>query len=1255
MKRRFEHPPELETGRRYWRSLNELSDKPEFRQWVEREFPAGDTMVADAHSRRHFLKIMGASMALAGLGMAGCRRPEAYVVPYTKNPEWVIPGETMQYITSMPRSYGAHPVLATCVDGRPIHLDGNRYFPGSNGGSDTLLQASILDLYDPDRSRFFKRRVSSDEITREPEEPQGGMTNLPKPKPWGKIVKSEDFYQEIKDLKRVYTGNKGRGLAFLTSGSCSPTKWRLQENLLKAMPNTFWATYDPVSDAEAEKASEAIYGQKLHAVPNFEKPDVIVSLDSDFLGSEEGGPDATAGFAKGRRRLESKDGGKMNRLYALESRLSVTGGMADHRLRVRSSDILTVARLLALELGKAAKGAGGKIGAIPELEKYEGGADSKLTEWIAPMAKDIAAAGAGKSLIVAGRTQPAAVHAIVAVLNDALGNVGQTISYTPTTLPPASSLQELVDKIDAGQVDTLFVMGGNPVFDAPADIDLAGKLEKVSKVIRVSLYEDETTEVANWQVPEAHWLESWGDGMSFDGTYLSQQPMILPLYGGLSQLDIVGMLLGMVQIPEPAKAAAPAAPGNEATSAAVENVERTEEGQAADAKEAKADAEAAKTDTGTAQTPSGSKPAPDATEPKTTANSPTDEELPEINSMFLVQETFQKLAKVSGPLEDAWRQFLHDGFWKELAQPFQAGSFSLNAAGVGKLVGPAQKVTLPEGSFELTYYSDGKSANGAKVNNGWLQELPEPMTKLTWDNALLVAPADIPKLGIGPRENPVWEETKEYNPKTGEVDLEVNGVDVISLRMFPMVEVTVDGRKLKCAVLETPGQAEGSVALALGYGRRRTGHVGTGSGFNAYKLRTSASPGFSIGATIEKIPATYHLAITQEHNSMEARAQVRESTLETFEENPTFVQDMGISSHVLKKGVDDKIWGYNKKDPGESFPPYYNNPYYSKPRSEQNPLQWGMNIDLNTCTGCNSCVTACQSENNIPIVGKEQVLYSREMHWIRLDRYYAGDRDDPQVVVQPMTCQQCENAPCETVCPVNATVHNDEGLNVMAYNRCIGTRYCANNCPYKVRRFNYFDYQQRPIDQLYYGPLAKKGMAESKKMVQNPNVTVRMRGVMEKCTFCVQRIEEAKIAQLRKAKGSKPELPPDGAVRTACQDACESDAITFGNIYDDSSKVSQMNASPRAYKVLDYTGVRPRITYLGRVKNPNMEMPGAELVGNILPIAEHHGDHGDGHGHGDHGHDGHGAEKNGHGTDDHGHGKKEHAKPERAPAEGGHH
>ncbi|MEM1059209.1 MAG: TAT-variant-translocated molybdopterin oxidoreductase [Verrucomicrobiota bacterium] len=1239
MKRRFEHPPELTTGRRYWRSLNELADKPEFRQWVEREFPAGDTLIADGQTRRHFLKIMGASMALAGLGMAGCRRPESYLVPYTSNPEWIIPGETMLYSTSMPRGNGAQPVLATCVDGRPIRLDGHRDSPSCGGGSDALLQASVLDLYDPERSRFYKRRTDTDEITVEPEEPQGGMTNLPRPKPWGEIVKIDEFYAELEKLKRFHSGNQGRGLAFLTVPSPSPTKQRLRENLQQAMPNAFWASYTPVSDAEATRAAEAVYGQPLQVLPDFAKADVIVSLESDFLGSEEGGPEASGGYARGRRRLDDGEG-KMNRLYVLESRFSVTGGMADHRLRVRSSDVLLVANLLALEVGKAVKSAGGKLAALPDLEKYEGAADGKVAEWIAPMAKDLAAAGPGKTLIVAGRTQPAAVHAIVAVLNEALGNVGQTIRYTQPVTPPANSLTELIDKIDAGQVQTLFVMGGNPVFNAPADVPVADALKKVGKVIRVSLYEDETTECAHWQVPEAHWLESWSDGRAQNGTYLAQQPMILPLYAGLSQLDIIGMLLGMVQIPRPEGVPAPASPENASVSSAMENVLREEEGEAAPPAEAAANAEAAETETGTAQTPSGAAPAPDAA-PAPAA--PPDEELPEINSMFLVQDTFRKLAKVTGPLDLAWKKFLHDGFWEELTGPsFEVSAPALQPAAVKALVAAQPLATLPAGQFEVTFYSDGKSANGDMVNNGWLQELPDPMTKLTWDNALLVAPADIPKLGIGPGDNPVWEETYEYNPRTGEVDQKVSGVDVITLYRFPMVEVTVGGRKLACAVLEAPGQAEGSVALALGYGRRRVGHVGAGSGFNAYKLRTAASPGYTLGATIQRIAPTYHLAITQEHNSMEARAQVRESNLETYEQNPTFVRDMGIASHMVKKGVSPKKWGYNKKDPAASFQPFYNNPYYSKPKSEQNPLQWGMNIDLNLCTGCNSCVTACQAENNIPIVGKEQVLYSREMHWLRLDRYFAGDRDDPQMVVQPMSCQQCENAPCETVCPVNATIHNDEGLNVMAYNRCIGTRYCANNCPYKVRRFNYFDYQQRPIDQLYYGPLAKKGMAESKQMVQNPNVTVRMRGVMEKCTFCVQRIEEAKIAQLRKAKGSKPELPPDGAVRVACQDSCDTGAIAFGNIYDENSQVSKMNKSPRAYQVLDYLGVKPRITYLARVKNPNMAMPGADLVGNILPIAEHHDDHGHGK---DHGYDkDHGAKKNGHGAAEH------------APAEtGGHH
>ncbi len=1081
MKRQFQHPPEAANGKRYWRSLNELADKPEFKEWLHREFPAGAAeMEADGLSRRNFLRLMGASMALAGLGLAGCRRPEAFLVPYTKSPEWIVPGKSLQYATSMPRRRGALPLLATVVDGRPIKLDGNPHAPLSNGGSDIFAQGAILDLYDPDRAKEFKKN--------------------------GDVVTAKDFADELDRIAATFAANKGEGLAFLTESSTSPTLSRLRGELGKKFPALRWASYEPLGNQNEIDAAQNVFGGRYQAVAKYEKADVILSLDCDFLGSEDGGLEAIRGFAAGRRRLEEK-GAKMNRLYSVESRFSLTGGAADHRLRLNSGDIGAFAQTLA-----AAITAGGKT-------------DDK---WISELAKDLIA-NKGKSLVVAGSQQPAGVHALVYSINSLLGNIGQTVLVIPALTDATLSIQQLVTDINAGKVTALFVLGGNPAFNAPAELNWADAQKKVATVVRHSLHEDETSAITStvaWQVPAAHFLETWGDARGRDGSYLSRQPMILPLWGGISETQILTRLLGLV----PA-VAAPAAAGAAA---------------------------------------------PAATTPPTAFPAETPEH---------VQETFKQIAKVTGDIANAWRQFVHDGFLANSA----FASVTTSAKGFAAQLAKPSKAD----EIEVTFYA-ANIDDGRYINNGWLQELPEPMTKLTWDNAALISPALAKKLGI---EMPG---DKSGFPGVDPIDKPGTNVAVQpelgNKNGFPMIEITANGRTLVLPALISPGQADYSIAIAVGYGRTTIGHVGKGSGFNAYALRTSANTGFITGVSVKKVAGDYNLAITQEHNSMEGRGLAREITLEDNTKNPGWVQQIGESSHMP---------GYK-----EGFPAIYQ---ADQPKLDA-AMQWGMVIDLNTCVGCNACMIACQAENNIPIVGKEQVMYGREMHWIRNDRYFSGELEDPQMIIQPVACMQCENAPCETVCPVNATVHSEDGLNVMAYNRCIGTRYCANNCPYKVRRFNFFGYNERPLDQLYWGPLAKKGSAETIKMQKNPNVTVRMRGVMEKCTYCVQRIEEAKINQLRIAKDSPNTVVKADSFQSACQQVCPAEAIVFGDIKNPESKVSKLKNNARNYAMLDYLGIKPRTSYLGRVRNPNPAMPGAEKVGTASPI-EHGGGHeGGGHG-----------------------------------------
>jgi molybdopterin-containing oxidoreductase family iron-sulfur binding subunit len=1088
MKRIIEHPPEPQTGRTYWRSLDELADKPEFRHWLEKEFPAGIAeLETDGLTRRSFLRLMGASMALAGLSLAGCRRPEAHVVPYTKSPEWLVPGKTIQYATCMPRRRGALPLLATCVDGRPIKLEGNDSFPGGNGATDVHGQTAILDLYDPDRSKKFLKD--------------------------GEETDAKEFWAQLDAVRKRHLAARGEGLAILAESSTSPTRNRLRGALAGQMPQMTWAVYEPVSNAAEMEATLALTGTYAQFLPDYEKADLILSLDCDFLGQEEGGVEAVRGFAAGRRRVD-EEGKKMSRLYVVESRFSLTGGMADHRFRIASSLVSLFAIKLTRKLIKLG------VTGLTDPD-YPGRPELEIdpTDWMESLARDMVA-NKGRVLVVAGAHQPASVHAMAYMLNSALGANGQTYSFTvplqsnEDLAADLTTNRDLFEKINSGKIETLVVLGGNPAYNLPADYDWAALRKKVPNLIRLGYYEDETSEGAQWHAPAAHFLESWGDARSRNGAYMVHQPMILPLFGGVSELEVLAALAGM----------------------------------------------------------------------------------PRPEGPSLVKETFALFPRrASLGLDHEWHGLLHGGHSMTGATGVLA--VSLNGTGLAGLMRKYPVRPLAAGEYELVLYPCPKVDDGRYNNNGWLQELPDPISKLTWDNALLVSPAAARKLGLLP-------ETFLDGEKE-------NLTDVNTRAEFKMARVTADGRDLECPVLVLPGLPDQTVCLALGYGRKKAGRVGKGTGVSAYNLRTSAQPWIITSVSLQKISRTYPLAVTQEHSSMEGRGLVREATLEHYRKDPEFVQSIGVDSH----------------QPG--YPNYQS--AYEHPKLDD-PMQWGMVIDLNTCVGCNACMVACQAENNIPIVGKEQVMRGREMHWIRNDRYFSSTSkgpeamDEPQMLIQPVACMQCENAPCETVCPVNATVHSNDGLNVMAYNRCIGTRYCANNCPYKVRRFNYFNYNERPLDKLYLGPLAKKGADETVKMQKNPNVTVRMRGVMEKCTYCIQRIEAAKIDQRVKARDSKDIVVKADSFKTACQQVCPAESIVFGDINQPESKVSKARRNPRNYGLLAYLNTRPRTSYLGRVRNVNPEMPDAAKVGHSSEF----GHHGGGHGHGApprNGHDAHGHEE----------------------------
>lgn len=1069
MKRIFHHPPAKPspTGRKYWRSLGELNDTPEFRGWLEREFPAGAAeMENDGVTRRNFLQLMGASMALAGFGLGACRRPEAYLVPMSKSVEWLIPGKALFYATAMPRRRGAMPLIVTTHDGRPTKLEGNPLHPASNGATDTFAQCSLLDLYDPDRSSRFLEN--------------------------GKVSESGKFAEYLKALRAEMAGNGGADVAVFYEGS-SPTFERLRGDLSREFPGIQWCVYDPLRPFNEYEAMRAAFGDGMRLAPRLDKADVILSLDSDFLHPDEGGIDGNRDWADRRRVLRAED--SMGRLYVVEPRYTLTGGMADHRLRCAASQIgalaVAVAQRVRTMTGDASLGE--LLGAIPDAAEL-GARFDKQDAWLSGMVNDLAAAR-GKGLVLAGPRQPGVVHLLVYALNAALGNFGNTLiaQETPGSTPESTSISQLAELIRDAKVKTLLVLGGNPAYNALANLEWPALQKQVPNVVHLASHENETTAAGvRWHVPMAHYLESWGDARGTDGTYVAIQPMILPLFGGWSELDVLAALLGREKNDKP----------------------------------------------------------------------------------DLVRDTFKAVARPAGdfgsePFEQAWNKFLRDGFLANSAPAERPAT--MNVGSTRAYLTQNLRLQFPppptQNTPEVVLFSDYKMDDGRYINNGWLQEMPDPITKLTWDNAALMSPAMAKRLKL----------------VTGSV-IEVS---------------TADGRKLRAPVWQAPGHVDNAISIALGYGRSVTGKVGRNVGVNAYVLRTAQNTYVVPGAKVDAVTSVpqFQFASTQEHQSMEGRNIVRELPLAVYQKERESGNGFDESgrSFVAKMGMDAHI------------PP---NVGLYNPAPLNATHQWGMAIDLNTCTSCNACTVACQAENNIPIVGKEQVSKGRVMHWMRIDRYYSSvdeHDEDPEILHQPMLCQHCENAPCETVCPVNATVHNEEGLNLQAYNRCIGTRYCSNNCPYKVRRFNFFDYNTRPIEdhKLYRGPLEPKGMPEILKLSKNPNVTVRMRGVMEKCTFCIQRIEEAKIAQLRVARDSANTRVPTDSFKTACQQACPVEAIVFGDLNNPESKVSKVKAQDRDYKVLEYLNVRPRVSYQARLRNPNPAMPGAEHMGRSLLDQEH--------------------------------------------------
>ena len=1111
------------SGPRYWKSLDEIAETSAFSEWVEREFPAGASEL-DGVNRRQFMKVMAASFGLAGLGMAGCRRPEQTILPYSQQPENLIPGIPNYYSSSMPGNSENIPLIVETHQGRPTKVEGNPSYKPYNGATGVYAQSSVLDLYDPDRATKSR---------------SGGVA-----------VTDTDIRDMLTLLSAKYSENGGGGLLLLAEPCTSPSRARLVEKLKAKLPRATWTEYTPFSQNSSEKAAEVLFGKRLRAQPEFDKAKRVLAIDSDFLHAKAGGLGNAKRFAKSRRVKDSKDATKMIRLYSVESNFTSTGGAADHRLRLSSSQMASFTALI----GAAVLAEAGTGGALASELKKLGTSLSVDERWVKECAADLYSKK-GEALVVAGEHLPVAVQLIVFAINKALN---APIEYREVP-PQAEGLDVAVAQLKKG-VKTFVILGGNPVFDAPVDYDFKALMANADETIHLSHSFNETSAESNTLIAASHYLECWGDGRAFDGTLLPVQPMIEPLFPTFNEIEVIARLAG-------------------------ENV---------------------------------------------------------ADPYSIVKATFA----VEGGSD--FNKFLSDGLLRD-SEYAKVGVPVDYATVVKALAGEDfTAYQLSSDALEVRFEPSSHAFDGRYANNGWLMEAPDPMTKLTWDNAIIISPRlakelseaqgieIMPSAGLMNKESGFFEAAKG-NLQANKANFKRGKEDAV------FAELTIDGRTVKAPIHVLPGLANYTVILPLGMGRTTVGRVGSGVGFDGYKLRTSEGMSYAIGAALKLTNKTYRLANTQEHWSMEGRAIVREATAKYYKEHPNFANEMGVESHApANYGKDD-----SKSLQEKSLNQYrggsaYKHPKFSAPapnvdiwkgNEDKFPRiqQWGMAIDMNTCTGCTACVVACQSENNIPIVGKDQVLRGREMHWMRLDRYFTAEEYTPdevpeevQVSFMGVACMHCENAPCESVCPVNATVHDRQGLNTMAYNRCVGTRYCANNCPYKVRRFNFFDWNKRDIKEVYKGPFGKVDEPELEKMRANPNVTVRMRGVMEKCTYCTQRIEAAKIDTKAKAGASADIFVPDGKIKTACQQVCPTDAITFGDISDPESEVSKMKASDRNYSVLGYLNVRPRTTYLARLRNPNPKMPDAykkpyayaqykERYGSKSktkdPGAKHHEDH----------------------------------------------
>ena len=1016
--------------RKLWRGLPHLEQDSELMDTISEELLPGAGQAPSDTNRRHFMQLLGASMAMAGL--AACRRPVEHIMPFSDRPEEVIPGVPLRYATAMNFRGVAHPLLVKSYDGRPVKIEGNAEHPDASGASGVFEQASLLQLYDPDRSPRILRTGT--------------------PADW------EDF---LSLCQRFQTGT--RTVAVLAAPDSSPTYARLRTQLETKFPDTRWIEYRTEGDDTETLGIQMAYGQPLRPIYDFGNADVILSLDADFLGPQaKNGSRNIHSFAQGRKLRNPQDG--MSRLYVVESTYTTTGTMADHRRRMRSDAISKLAGQVAAALGVYSE-------AVPD-------------SFASAVARDLQNTN-GRCIVVAGETQPAEVHALCALMNDALGAVGTAITLlnpnASSQTPQSQEFPALVDAMQSGQIDLLLMLNVNPVYDAPAALDFQSAMGRVSDTIHVGTHVDETAQASTWHIPLTHYLESWGDGRSWDGTLTPVQPLIAPLYDDArSAIEILSTLA---------------------------------DGQFT-------------------------------------------------RGYDLVRETWTSVLE-GQDFESAWRRILHNGYLEDT-------SF---APTTGPTVFTEQQLPETDGSLELVLRLDPTVLDGSFANNAWCQELPDPITKIVWDNVAVLSPKTAEDYGL----------TCKYSKGRYSSDV---------------VKLAANGQEVELPIWILPGHADDTVSVTLGYGRmisttrphRDTpfwdkddetdiyarGTLATGVGTNVSRLRNLQAQPVSTGVKLTATGRKWTIVTTQDHGILDtdARPLIRTGTLQEYRKDPAFPlkEEAPTPSSDIKTDFQDYPELWKNSHPSKSAA-FRDSDYWKN--------QWGMVIDLNSCTGCNACIIACQAENNIQVVGKKEVGNGRELHWLRVDRYFiteGGEKLDanPQIVMQPMPCQHCENAPCESVCPVAATVHSPDGTNQMIYNRCIGTRYCANNCPYKVRRYNFYNWS--------------KTIPDTVQMAQNPNVSIRFRGVMEKCSFCIQRIRET-----QKRAGLETRALHRDEVQTACQQACAAEAIAFGDLNDDQSQVSQAMQNPRGYKLLAELNIKPRVSYLARVRNPNQELEPAEV------------------------------------------------------------